>query len=439
MLSGGENVFPEDVEAAYGASPLIREAAVFERKGRLAALFVPDDEALRARGATSARSLLRDAIEDISLGLPSHQRISGFRLSHAALPRTHLGKLKRHLLTRLYESAEGEGRPQAAPELSEADRRLLASAPAGDLWAWLAERFPGKPLTLDTSPQLDLEIDSLDWVALSLEIQERFGIELTGDAIAGIVTLRDLLAAANAAAAATGAVMPADIAEDARWLQPLGPLLTLLAVLVYALNRLVIRLLFRLRVEGIEHLPREGPYVVTPNHASYLDPLMVPAALPPRLLQQVHWAGWTGQMFTGPAWRLLSRIARVFPVDPDRAPARSLALGETVLGRGEILVWFPEGRRSRDGRLGSFLPGIGQVLQHSGARAVPARISGTYAALPRDRRFPRFGRVTITFAAPKSAEELERLGRGADRQSRLADGLRRAVAELEPGTSFPPL
>lgn len=435
VLPGGKNVLPEDVEAVYADSPLIREAAVFEHDGTLTGLIVPDAEAIRARGAASAQALLRDAIEDQSLRLPPHQRLSGYRLTHETLPRTHLGKLRRHLLSDIYARAE-RGIAPAAPALSEEDRRLLDSQPAKELWAWLGTRFPGKTLTLDSSPQLDLQIDSLEWVTLSLEMEERFGIALTGDAIARIVTLRDLLQAVTTAITAQPAVAPPR-SDDTRWLAPLGAFQALLGDLVFALNRLALRSLFRLRIEGVENLPAEGPYVIAPNHASLLDPLVVAAALPPRLVRQVYWAGWTGMMFAGPASRFLSRIARVFPVDPDRAPAASLALGEAVLARGQILVWFPEGRRTRDGKLGAFLPGAGQLLEHSGARALPVHITGSFEALPIGRRLPRLRPLTIVFGTPRSVGALESQGQGADTPARIADGLRRAVAELG-GRATPP-
>ena len=68
------------------------------------------------------------------------------------------------------------------------------SHPAGQekVWHWLRDRFPTRALTLDASPQLDLDIDSLEWVSLTLEIEERFGVALTGDAVSRILTLRDL-------------------------------------------------------------------------------------------------------------------------------------------------------------------------------------------------------------------------------------------------------
>ena len=135
-------------------------------------------------------------------------------------------------------------------------------------------------------------------------------------------------------------------------------------------------------------------------------------------------------LFAGPLSRLLSRVTRVFPVDPDRSPASSLALGQKVLEDAHILVWFPEGRRAPSGELGPFHPGVGLLLQRAGVAAVPTLISGTYEALPRGRWLPRLGQVTVAFGAAKGAEELAALGEGADAQTRIADGLRRAVAEL---------
>ncbi|GAB4391303.1 MAG: AMP-binding protein [Kiloniellaceae bacterium] len=429
VLSGGQNVLPEEVEAAYGESPYIRDAAVFEQEGALQGLLVPDAEAIRRHGAASVQNLLRGEIEDISQRLPSYQRLSGYRLTREALPRTHLGKLRRHLLPGLFKRADNAA-PPAAPELSEADRVLLDSSPAKEVWAWLEERFPGTPLTLDSSPQLDLQIDSLEWVTLSLELQQRFDLALTGEAIARIVTLRDLLRALRLSAVEEGEVLPPVSELSARWLRPSGPLLTLLGSLVFALNRLVIRGLFRLRVEGLENLPAKGPCIIAPNHASLLDPLVLAAALPPPLLRQTYWAGWTGMLFAGPASRLLSRIARVFPVDPDRAPADSLALAKAVLDRGRFLAWFPEGRRSRDGRLGAFQPGVGLLLERSVASALPVRISGTFEALPSGRRWPRFLRLGIIFGTPRSPRELALRGQGDSDPARIADGLRREVEDL---------
>ena len=190
------------------------------------------------------------------------------------------------------------------------------------------------------------------------------------------------------------------------------------------------RCLFRLRVDGADRLPERGSYVITPNHVSLLDPLAVAAAIPFRHLRRTYWAGWTGKMFAGPASRLLSRVARVFPVDPDRGPARSLVFGRMVLERGETLVWFPEGRRSPTGDIRRFLPGIGTLMQQTDTLAVPTLVRGTFEALPRGQRLPRFHRISICFGSPLGVEQLLAMGKGEDEAERIADGLRRAVAAL---------
>ncbi|MEZ5666401.1 MAG: AMP-binding protein [Alphaproteobacteria bacterium] len=428
VLAGGKNVVPEDVEAAYQASPLIREIAIVEEDGALAALVVPDEEALRRHGASQAQVVLRDEIENVGLTLPPYQRLARYRVTRAALPRTHLGKLRRHLLAEAFAQAERGTAAAAQAELAEADRALLASATGAAIWAWLRTRHPDVPLSPDTSPQLDLGIDSLAWVTLTLELQERFGIRLTEEAIGRILTLRDLLV--EAGRAPTEAPSPQAAAGEPEWLRPVGPLMAALGVVVLGLTWVAMRLLFRLRVEGADNLPKGGPYVIAPNHVSYIDPPAVAAAIPFGRLKRTYWAGWTGKMFAGTFSRLMSRATRVFPVDPDRGPAGSLEHGRAVLARGLALVWFPEGRRSPAGDIRRFLPGVGMLLRETGAPAVPVLILGAFEAWPRDRRWPRFRRITVRFGAPIPVDRLLADGSGADPAERIADALRHAVAAL---------
>ena len=191
VLSDGKNVNPEDVETAYLEGAFIREFAVLEQDQALAALVVPDDDAVRKYGAAREEDLLREEIEAISRRLPSYKRVATYRVTRTRLPRNNLGKLRRHLLPNIYAAAvTGSDR---VSELTEDDRRLLAVEPAKSVWHWLQIRFHGKHLTLETSPQFDLHVDSLEWVALTLEIQEHFGIALDEATIGRVVTLRDLL------------------------------------------------------------------------------------------------------------------------------------------------------------------------------------------------------------------------------------------------------
>ena len=105
-------------------------------------------------------------------------------------------------------------------------------------------------------------------------------------------------------------------------------------------------------------------------------------------------------------------------------------MGVAVLNRGRRLVWFPEGRLSPTGEISPFLHGVGLLLQKTGARAVPVRLVGTFEALPRNRRWPRPGRLRVIFGAATTAEALAARGEGKDEIARIARALHDSVAAL---------
>jgi long-chain acyl-CoA synthetase len=321
--------------------------------------------------------------------------------------------------------------------MSEEDRALLEHPAARKVWDLLANRYPDRRLTPEASPQLDLDIDSLGWVNLTLEIGERTGVELDEEAIERIDTVGDLLREVAEGGRATRRVSPLEGPEEVldgrqkRWLEPLGPVASTVARGMFALNRAVMRGAFRLRVKGLEHLPDGGPFVIAPNHVSYLDSFVVAAALDYRVLRRTYWAGWTGAAFGNPLTRLVSRLAQVVPVDPGRAGLSSLAFGAAVLKRRKNLVWFPEGERSPTGRLQPFKPGVGMLLDYYRVPVIPVFIRGTYEAMPRGKVLRRLEQVTIIFGEPLDPHDFERQGRGARSQDSIARALRDRVAELD--------
>jgi long-chain acyl-CoA synthetase len=419
---------------------LIREMGVLQRDGRLAAVIVPESDKVPQGEAMNAA--MRQAIEECSKRLPSYQRISEYAISREPLEYTRPGKLRRHVLQERYDrarsGAEDRGEmpvgPVALEEMSEEDRALLQDHAAGGVWALLAERFPDRRLTPDTSPQLDLGIDSLEWVNLTLEIGERTGVELTEEAIARIGTVRDLLREVASGAGrtthhASPLERPEEVLDDGqlRWLRPLGRTASVVARGMFLLNRAIMRALFRLRAEGLENLPDGGQFIIAPNHVSYLDAFVVAAALPRDVLRRTYWAGWTGAAFGNPLARLVSRLAQVVPVDSERAGLSGLAFGAAVLARGQNLVWFAEGERSRTGILLPFKAGVGMLLDHYPVPVVPVYIRGTYEAMPRGRFLRRFENVTVTFGEPFDPRGLE--GDAANREQ-VVEELRGRVLEL---------
>ena len=444
VLAEGKHVVPEDVERSYLEHPAIREIGVLLHDGRLAAVIVPDPRQVE-RERRSTEDVVRAAVAQQSRRLSNWQRVGEYAVTRESLPRTRLGKLKRHRLPDLYERARRGAergaeaqRPARLEELSDEDRALLEHPTATLIWDWLAERYHDRRVTPDTSPQLDLGIDSLEWMDLTLEMRERAGVELHEEAIAGIATVRDLLRAtidaaeAGAGPSASPLERPEEILteEQRRWLEPSGAVVRSLGAPVYAGNRWLMRQLFDVSAQGLERVPTHAPLVFAPNHRSLLDAFVIAAVLPLPRLRQTYWGGATEWLFTTPFARWLSRLANVVPVDPQRAAISSLALGAAVLQRKQNLVWFPEGGRSRTGELQRFLPGVGKLLERFNVPAVPVFIQGTERALPVGRVLPRPASVTIIFGDAIHPDELSRRGMGKEPAERITNALRDAVADL---------
>lgn len=444
VTEGGKNVQPDELEEEYQSEPAIAEIAVFEREDKIVGLIVPDPDAVGG-GAERVHDAVREAVERVSRGLPSYKRLADFAVTRESLPRTRLGKPRRHLIADRYEQALQSGDEDAAPErgaipvheMSAEDRSLLEDPAARSTWDWLAERFTDRRLTPDSNLRLDLGIDSMEWLNITMEMSSRTGTDLSEDAIARIDTVRDLLEEVTRGGEAgldRRELLDhpeASLSDDQKlWLQPQNALLRSSGRILYGVSRAVMATAFRLDVRGTEHLPNEGPFVVAPNHASYLDPFVVASALGYRKLRGTYWAGWTGVMFGNPVIRLFSRIAQVVPIDPARAVASSLAFAAVILRRGSALVWFPEGQRSLDGTLQPFKPGLGLLLERYPVPVLPVVIEGSYEALPPHKTLPRPRLLRVIVHPPLDPAALAEEGEAGDTSEKIMAALHRHMATL---------
>ena len=444
VLPGGENIDPEKIEQVIKAAPGIQDVCVLEIEGRLRALVQPDAALLReSADADALRERLSRTLTAAGRELPSHHRVGDFRVTPDPLPRTRLGKLRRHEAEAIYREASGSASPRREPlaieRMSPEDQQLLQLPAARAVWEFLCEQFPDRRLTPDSSPELDLELDSLGWVNLGLALRDRAGVDLPEGAAGGWQSVRELLRDAAAAAPAEGGPellellrQPEAMLQPAQlhWLSPRPR--WQLAVLrgVYTLLRALCRRWFSIRVEGAARLPACGAFLVAPRHLSVLDPVLVGTALGIDTLRHLRWAGWTGMLFNGPLRRLISRIAGVLPVDPVASPRSSLGLGAAALAAGHGLVWFPEGGRSRDGDLQPLRSGVGLLLAAHPVPVIPVWIEGTNRAMPIGQRWPRRAEILIRFGAPIEAQTLARRGQGETQAERITDGLAGALHEL---------
>ncbi len=145
---------------------------------------------------------------------------------------------------------------------------------------------------------------------------------------------------------------------------------------------------FRLKVYGIEHIPKTGGLIVAANHNSYFDIPFLGCALP-RPADNIAKI----ELFRFPPLAALFRALGGFPVRRGTADRGAMAEALKRLDAGRLLAFYPEGTRSKDGKLQKAKPGIGWVVEQSRVLVLPAYIEGTSPVRP-------FRRVSVRFGAP---------------------------------------
>jgi 1-acyl-sn-glycerol-3-phosphate acyltransferase len=199
------------------------------------------------------------------------------------------------------------------------------------------------------------------------------------------------------------------------------------------LFRAVYATYFRWRVFNPERVPLTGGVILASNHASFLDPPLVGAGLK----RDINYLA-RESLFRFPGIGALLRSWNSVPVDRDGGGAAGLReiLNRLLAGGGIIL--FPEGTRTKDGKLQPARSGIGLTVIKSSVPVVPVRTFGTFEAFGRNHKFPRPVRVAVKYGEPMRFEKLRAEAKACDKSrlkeiyQEVADEIMAAIAKLEP-------
>lgn len=190
----------------------------------------------------------------------------------------------------------------------------------------------------------------------------------------------------------------------------------------------LLRLLFRVRVDGRERVPAAGPVVLASNHLSFLDSIFLPLVVRRRVTfvaKAEYFDSWRTRWFFRGVGQIPIRRGG------GSASERALAAALGVLRGGGVFAIYPEGTRSRDGLLHRGHTGVARLALRSGAPVVPVGLVGTRDVQPPDRTLPRWFRpVTVRFGAP--LDFTRHAGRESDRMvlRQITDEVMFEVREL---------
>ncbi len=164
----------------------------------------------------------------------------------------------------------------------------------------------------------------------------------------------------------------------------------------------VLRAVMRPEVIGLENVPKTGAVILASNHRSFADSVVIPVVVPRKVVFLAKQSYFTGTGVKGTLTRWWFEGIGMLPIDRDDASAAmdSLDTALDVLDRGEAFGIYPEGTRSRDGRLYRGRTGVAHLALTAGVPVVPVGLHGTENLQPVGTRFPRPVKVTVKFGEP---------------------------------------
>ncbi|MDD4004024.1 MAG: lysophospholipid acyltransferase family protein [Elusimicrobiaceae bacterium] len=188
-------------------------------------------------------------------------------------------------------------------------------------------------------------------------------------------------------------------------------------------GRLVLGGLYRLKTDGLENIPQTGSVIIACNHFSDADPVALDITVlrvrPPRFVAKK-------ELFSVPLLGRALRQVRAIPVDRYNPDGDLNALRSTIngLAKGDCMIIFPQGTRSKNGRIAEPKSGVGFIACRSGAQVVPARIRGT-------ERFPHPARLSLMFGEPYSWNRFTQETRITDKKESYKEFSRKLMEKIE--------
>lgn len=420
VLSSGKTIYPEELEEYYGQSPYIKEICVILKqekafgyaKDSLYAVVVPDLEYFAQKKQGNIYEKIKWELESLGRDLPFYKHIMGIILRTRELPRTPLRKIQRFTIREEYLMGAGEA--------GKEEKEPIPGGIAGKIIGYLSKEIT-RPVRLESHLEIDLGIDSLARVELGLGLEPLLGVKIPDEALYGVSTVKELIAKLEKLAGKESAEKKEE-SEAKNWLTVLREeparavldkikldfglterLLTLLFKCV--IFSFLFRLFWLLRVEGRKNLPEEGPYLICPNHAGYLDGLFIFTGLPFGVAMNTYFLGYQ-RIFEHRVLKWVNRIARLLPIDTNKRLAEAMNAVAFVLAHKKNVCIFPEGMRSIDGEVEKFKSGTGILMKELDIPCVPAYIKGSHESWPRGSLSPRLCRVKVIFGKPVRWQEL---------------------------------
>lgn len=386
VLSNGKNINPIEIEQwIMGKTNLIQEIVVAEIDSVLTAVIYPNFQKISEEKVTNIKETLKWGVIDSYNGkAPNYKKILDIRIVQEEMPKTKIGKIRRFMIPEMLKGKDNEN--------------IVIEEPKFEEYTMLKDylvKVKKKPVTPFAHIELDLGMDSLDMVELLTYLESTFGIKASEELIIENSTVEKL-------AEYIKENRGENVIEEVNWKEYLNKDIdvelsksNIVTKIGKAILWIVFKLYIRVKKEGTENITTD-PVIYAGNHQSFLDAFLFNHVVPTNVLNNVYYLAKVKHFSKG-YMKTLGENSNVILVDINKNLGEVLQTLAMVLRSGKSVAIFPEGARTRDGKMLEFKKAFAILAKELNIPIVPFGIKGAFEAFPSNSKFPKSSNVEIKF------------------------------------------
>ena len=395
VLSNGKNINPIDIEAKLmSMTNLIAEIVVTEYKSILTAVIHPDFDKVKEEKIDNIYENLKWAVVDkYNQKSPDYKKILDVKIVNEDFPKTKIGKIKRFMIADMLEGKIEKKERKPEPDFEEYNKikKYLVSTKE-------------KEVFFDSHIEIDLGMDSLDMVEFQHFLDLNFGVK-EENLISKHPSLLEL----------------ANYIKENRNQEKIGnlnwkeiinkdtdvklPSSSFLAVILKYISCILFNTFFRVKVKGKEKIEMDKPTIYVANHQSFLDGFLFNYAVPSKIVKKTYFLA-TVAHFKSSIMKSFANSSNVVLVDINKDIAEVMQILAKVLKENKNVAIYPEGLRTRDGKMNKFKKAFAILAKELNVDIQPYVISGAYELFPTGKKFPKPGKISVEFLDKIKVENL---------------------------------
>ncbi|MEI6857346.1 AMP-binding protein [Psychrilyobacter sp.] len=396
VLPNGKNINPQDIEDnIMKRTNLISELAVTEHKSHLVAIVYPNFAMIEQEGIKNISEAIKwNVINPYNVEAPNYRKILDIKIVQEELPKTKLGKLRRFKLKDLLEEKKRVVEKVIEPTIKE---YIILKK--------FIEKLKGLSPTPKDHFELDLGMDSLDFVELLSFVGNTFNITIMEDELFQYPTLYELSKFLH-----DKGVKITEKEND--WSKILNKDIDVFipkSSIALKIAKCILTPFFKgyikINKSGMKNITNQ-PAIFIGNHQSFLDGFILNTALNKEILENTYYLA-VSKHFKGSFKKWGANHGNIILLDVDNNLSETLQAAAMVLRQGKNLIIFPEGTRSRDGEMAQFKKAFAILSKTLNVPIQPFVIDGAYKAMPVGNKFPKSTNIDLTFLSPLYPKDLE--------------------------------